>query len=313
MTAPTRDRSQAAQDGSAVARALSADEWKIFRDLRLQALLADPGVYGTRHADAVQRSEAEWRGTVSGSTNQSFGLFVQGELVGITSVFQWPEDSSGTTAILASSWIAPAHRGRGLTRLLYAVRLEWIRAHGGFNRVVVAHRQSNEPSRRAILRHGFVPFRRRTHDWPDGRTEDEQYYALPVPSPEAAASSQPLHEVARYVRSKNAGPFWVTIDVFCDDDASYERVSLAPALQAGAIAALYRMDEARVLRFAIPSLRVLKLSFPRAASQGATSDRDCHAAQVFVPLLDLPIPALDAPGMRAHPHPHHHPQDETSP
>lgn len=296
------------QDGPAVARALSADEWETFRDMRLQALLADPGVYGSRHADAVQRSEAEWRGTVSGAWNQSFGLFVQGELVGITSVFQWPEDGSGTTAILASSWIAPAHRGRGLTRLLYAVRLAWVRAHGGFNRVVVAHRLSNEPSRRAILRHGFVPFRRRSHDWPDGRTEDELYYALPVLPPEAAASSQPLHEVARYVRSKNAGPFWVTLDVFCADDASFERVNHAPALQASAVAALYGLQEAQLLRFAIPSLRVLKLSFPRAASQGATTDRDCHAAQVFVPLLALPIPAPAAEptdaGARAYPTDH---------
>ena len=296
-------------------RALSADEWQRFRDLRLQALLAAPGVYGTRHADAVQRSEAQWRTTVSGSANQSFGLFVQDELVGITSVFQWPEDSSGTTAVLASSFILPAHRGRGLTRLLFAARLQWISAHGGFNRVVVAHRQSNEPSRRAILRHGFVPFRRRTHDWPDGRTEDELYYALPVPPPAAALAPQPLHEVARYVRSKNAGPFWVTIDVFCADDASFERIARAPALQASAVAALYGMADAQVLRFAIPSLRVLKLSFPRAASQGATADRDCHAAQVFVPLLDLPIPVLAAEptdaGTHAYPNDHLHQETTT--
>ena len=307
-------------------RALAADEWQAFRALRLQALLAEPGVYGTRHADAVQRGEAEWRATVSGAANQSFGLFVQDELVGITSVFQWPEDSSGTTAILASSYIAPAHRGRGLAQLLYGARLAWIRAHGGFNRVVVAHRQSNAPSRRAILRQGFVAFRRRSHDWPDGRTEDELCYALPVLPREPAALQQPLHqpqhqplhqplhEVARYVRSKNAGPFWVTIDVFCDDDASFERVSHAPALQANVVAALYGMEEGCVLRFAIPSLRVLKLSFPRTASQGATADRDCHAAQVFVPLLDLRVPPLAAGHVDAYnpTQPPLHPHDKST-
>ncbi len=34
-------------------------------------------------------------------------------------------------------------------------------------------------------------------------------------------------EVAQYVRSKNAGPFWVTIDVFCADDISYARLTQA--------------------------------------------------------------------------------------
>ncbi len=99
-----------------------------------------------------------------------------------------------------------------------------------------------------------------------------------------------LAHVARYVRSKNAGPFRVTIDRFCDDDASYERVNHAPALQRDAVAALYGIPSSDVKRFAIPTLRVLKLSFPRASSQGATADRDCHAAQAFVPLLDLDIP-----------------------
>ena len=32
-----------------------------------------------------------------------------------------------------------------------------------------------------------------------------------------------LSDVAYYVRSKNAGPFWVTIDIFCNNEESYKR------------------------------------------------------------------------------------------
>ncbi len=32
-----------------------------------------------------------------------------------------------------------------------------------------------------------------------------------------------LRDVCRYVRSKNAGPFWVTIDLFFKDDESFRK------------------------------------------------------------------------------------------
>lgn len=99
-----------------------------------------------------------------------------------------------------------------------------------------------------------------------------------------------LKTVARYVRSKNAGPFWVTIDIFCDTTAEYDRIVAAPELGDAAIARLYGVDEASVRRFAIEPLKVLKISFPRPIAQGSTGDADSHAGQYFVPLLDAPIP-----------------------
>ena len=39
-----------------------------------------------------------------------------------------------------------------------------------------------------------------------------------------------LGETASYVRSKNAGPFWVTVDIFCGSEAAYEQVARSPNL-----------------------------------------------------------------------------------
>ena len=98
-----------------------------------------------------------------------------------------------------------------------------------------------------------------------------------------------LGEIARYVRSKSAGPFWVTIDIFCQDAESFERIARAPQLAPRAIADLFGVSENAVRQFRLPSIQVFKISFPRTAVQGSLADVDSHAGQYFVPLLDVEI------------------------
>lgn len=100
-----------------------------------------------------------------------------------------------------------------------------------------------------------------------------------------------LKDVAQYVRSKNAGPFWVTIDVFCVDDTSYARLTQAPLLSPAGIAAVYGLTASDVRIFHDAPLRVIKISFPRKVIQGSLGDADSHAGQYFVALLDKDIHA----------------------
>lgn len=86
-----------------------------------------------------------------------------------------------------------------------------------------------------------------------------------------------LDEMVLKVRSKNAGPFWVTIDIFCGDPAVFARLS--DGLSNAAVAALYRVPEAQLKRFDIADLNVIKISVPRPVVQGAAADRDMHGAQ----------------------------------
>ena len=85
-----------------------------------------------------------------------------------------------------------------------------------------------------------------------------------------------IAEIAFKVRSKNAGPFWVTIDIFCGDTAAFDR--LRAALDTAKIAALYHQPSQSLKRFDIPSLNVIKFSFPRPVIQGDKADRDMHGA-----------------------------------
>ncbi len=161
-------------------RALDPAEWEIFRDFRLQALRAAPGVFASSYEAEVTRTPGEWQLEMKGPDHQVFGLFDGEQIIGITAAFTWREDPSGQTALLAMSFIRPEYRGRGLSRLLYEARLDWIRARPQFKRVVVFHRESNGASRRANQRHGFRRTGRRSHVWPDGTAEDEIFYELRI-------------------------------------------------------------------------------------------------------------------------------------
>jgi hypothetical protein len=92
------------------------------------------------------------------------------------------------------------------------------------------------------------------------------------------------------LRSKNAGPFWVTLELFLRDTAAY-RVAADPAyLDEDVVARLYGVPAAGVRIFRIPALNVVKISFPRPVAQGSLRDSDIHAGQHHVPLAALPLP-----------------------
>jgi len=98
---------------------------------------------------------------------------------------------------------------------------------------------------------------------------------------------QTLDEIADLVRAKNAGPFWITLDVFLPSDDAFERVSASPVADPATIAALYRTPVETIQIFPMPALRAIKISFPRPVVQGSFSDRDMHSGQQHVLLAEI--------------------------
>ena len=110
--------------------------------------------------------------------------------------------------------------------------------------------------------------------------------------PCACDSPATLDDLALEVRCKNAGPFWMTLDVFLPDDAAYR---IADALiTPEVIAELYHVAAQSLQIFRIPQLKVVKVSFPRPLPQGSLHDRDMHAGQHHRPLASLPLPVAPA-------------------
>lgn len=102
--------------------------------------------------------------------------------------------------------------------------------------------------------------------------------------------TETLQDLAIEVRSKNAGPFWVTMELFMRDEAAYTVAADPTFLNEEVIGRLYGVPAGGVRMFRIPSLNVVKISFPRPLAQGSLHDRDIHAGQHHVPLALLPLP-----------------------
>lgn len=98
-----------------------------------------------------------------------------------------------------------------------------------------------------------------------------------------------IGEKAYYVRSKNAGPFWVTVDIFCNDPDTFKEISASKSITKEKIAEVYNTAPEEVKIFYIPLLNVIKISYPRALPQGQKYERDMHAGQQYVQIAELEL------------------------
>ncbi len=106
-------------------------------------------------------------------------------------------------------------------------------------------------------------------------------------NPDAAGGRLPLAAFAKVVRSKNAGPTQLTLDLFFRDRAGFDRAVAAEGLQPAAVARRYGVDAAQVRRFEMPEILAIKLSLPRRICAGTPGDSDVYGAQQHVPLLEV--------------------------
>lgn len=98
-----------------------------------------------------------------------------------------------------------------------------------------------------------------------------------------------LKDVCRHVRSKNAGPFWITVDLFFDGPENYRRFRDSPSLGPVVFARLFDTRQELVKHIPVDSLNVVKISFPRPNPQGWRGERDMHGGQQFVRLLQVDL------------------------
>lgn len=99
----------------------------------------------------------------------------------------------------------------------------------------------------------------------------------------------PLSELARVVRSKNAGALLLTMDLMFEDEATYRRVRDSPALTPARIAKLYRVSDNAVEVIPYDVALAIKITLPRRVPSGDPDDTDVYGAQQHAPLLSLGI------------------------
>ena len=96
-----------------------------------------------------------------------------------------------------------------------------------------------------------------------------------------------LRDAARVIRSKNAGPTEVTIDLMFDNRELYERALGEASLKAAVIAQRYGVADAEVIPS--PAANAIKIVLPRRIIAGTPGDTDVYGAQQHRPMLDVEI------------------------
>ena len=101
-----------------------------------------------------------------------------------------------------------------------------------------------------------------------------------------------LADLATLIRSKNAGPFFLTFDIMFADEAHYQLVKASKRLDEYTFAELYKCPVDSVRFFTCDSAQAMKFSIPRPIAQGRPGDGDLHGGQQFAPLMaiDIPVP-----------------------
>src|SRR5712692_6429764 len=105
-----------------------------------------------------------------------------------------------------------------------------------------------------------------------------------------AQGTTTIGDLAVLVRSKNAGPFWLTIDIMFDDEGRYRRVRDSEAIDRMLVARLFRREPDDIIVVNHDAALAIKISFPRPASSGSKYDSDVYGGQQYAPLLSLEIP-----------------------
>jgi hypothetical protein len=98
-----------------------------------------------------------------------------------------------------------------------------------------------------------------------------------------------LAELASLMRSKNAGPFSLTIDIMFYESAVYERVKASGRFNAEVVGKCFSTPHEHIQLFFVDNALAIKASMPRRAFQGDLRDADNHGGQQYAPLMEIEI------------------------
>ncbi|MFD9706387.1 GNAT family N-acetyltransferase [Lentzea sp. NPDC059081] len=130
---------------------VAPDEWRLWRDIRLEALSSDPEEFGSTLAVEQEYGETEWRERATeGLKVVALDPELGSEPVALVAATAKPEG-----LYLYSMWVRPSHRGRGLGEALVGAVLKWA-AGEGWKVVTLRVWVDNLVARRLYERLGFV-------------------------------------------------------------------------------------------------------------------------------------------------------------
>ncbi len=101
-----------------------------------------------------------------------------------------------------------------------------------------------------------------------------------------------LRDLAKTIRSKNAGVDHLTFDIIFDNRQHFETVKASGVITPETIATLYGIAPERITHFFIfEPANAFKFSIKRLRSAGGPGESDVFGCQQYAPLFELDIEA----------------------
>ena len=100
-----------------------------------------------------------------------------------------------------------------------------------------------------------------------------------------------LADLAKTIRSKNAGVDRITFDVIFAERADYDRVRRSGVVSRAAVCRIFGIDDARITDYVEfePALAI-KFTIRRTRPSGSPGDADVFGSQHYGPLLGIDVP-----------------------
>lgn len=183
---------------------------------------------------------------------------------------------------------------------LFRWEMAWAGVEGGQRVVDLPFRPS--PDRAALVNTKVTKANGVTNGQANGHTNG----ATSTSTESTSSSSSPsktttttttttVGALAKMLRSKNSGPYEITLDVLFDDPAVYAKVKASGVLTPETVAALYglKVDQLVYCDFFEPAL-AFKATLPRMrhgkpTASGGYMENDVHGSQKYKPLMNVAI------------------------
>ncbi len=100
-----------------------------------------------------------------------------------------------------------------------------------------------------------------------------------------------LVNIAKTIRSKNAGVDKITFDIIFRTEDEYELVRRSGVISRATICELYNLRQDRITDFEeFDPAFAIKFSILRERPSGSPGDPDIFGAQQYAPLMDIEVP-----------------------
>jgi GNAT superfamily N-acetyltransferase len=117
---------------SIIVRRFAAEEWRTYRELRLNALAESPDAFGSTFEREAARSDDEWQYRLGEGTTSGRDLPLLAAVDDTPTGLAWAriDRDQPFVAHLFQVWVVPERRGHGVGRLLVDAAVAWARSVG---------------------------------------------------------------------------------------------------------------------------------------------------------------------------------------